>query len=94
MKDNDRYTHVLKKVRERLTMVFDYHIPNGKPLIDSDRDLLQVLHGSYEDGLFDFLARQPMQKESPIQQDLFTTPEGPLLPFQKPDTSSEEKPGK
>lgn len=92
MNDNQNYENFLLKVRERLAMIFDYHIPNGKPVIESDNKLIHVLYRVYYDGELEEMAKEPLRQVLTVQPDLFTTPEGPDL-FSESDISSDKPDG-
>ena len=78
----------MAKVRERLTMIFDYHIPNGIPIIESDRALIHALCRIYENGELDTLTKEPIQKPEPKQQGLFKSESTQDL-FTKADNPSD-----
>lgn len=93
MKEQKQYEHFLKKLLERLTMIFNYHLPNGKPIIESDRELLHVLYRVYYNGDLDKLAREKLAVPEPQQKDIFETANTTDL-FTKAGDSVKEQPQK
>jgi len=89
MNDNELELHYLKKLLERLTIVFTHNIPNGKPLLDSDRDILYQLHKLFYDGCLEGMSSEALMADEVTQQNLFTTTqEAPILPFTETPTDS------
>ena len=89
MTDNEQFTHFLLKVKERIIIIFDHNIPNGKPLIESDVEFLYVMYKLYYNGDLEKLSKEPLSSESAKQPELFTTTlEAPILPFTEEPTDS------
>ncbi len=74
-------------------MILDHHIPNGKPLIESDKDLLHVLCRIYYNGEIESMTKEPLNKPSPKQVEMFKTATTTNL-FTNDDISAEKQDGK
>lgn len=88
MNDNEQFYHFLLKIREALTLMFDFNIPNGKPIPDPYRDILFVLYKVYYNGEIDSLAKEPLLQANPVQLKVFSTLIADGL-FSDPDISSD-----
>ena len=73
MNENERAEHFFLKIKERLTIIFDNNLPQGKSIIDSDREVLYELFKLYDNGQLDWLSKEPMEKENTSQGNLFLT---------------------
>jgi hypothetical protein len=72
MNEQEQVNHFLKKVNERLTFLYQYYLPLGKEIPDSDRDLLFELYKIYDNGKLDQLCREPMEEQLVSQGALFS----------------------
>lgn len=73
MNEHEQFHHCLLKIKERLTIIFDHNIPNGKPIIESDAELLHVLYKLYYHGEIDKLSTEPLHVPEPVQTSFFPT---------------------
>ena len=95
MKEHRQYIHFLKKIRERLTLLFDHNLPLGKEIIDSDRELLHVLYKVFDHGEIERLSREPLDNEKVTQVEMFKATSD-IIPFEneeKTDESAEKHNG-
>jgi len=83
MNENELFYLELKRWHEMLTMTFKYYIPNGKPLPPQYEEAFFYLWKISESGTIEWLNKEPLTQDLPIQVDLFSS----LLP--KPDNTSE-----
>lgn len=77
MEDDKGFNHFLLKINERLTLMYTHHIPNGKDLPNSYRDMLFELYRIYDSGVLEDISREPLAKPEQDklkgQPDLFST---------------------
>jgi len=71
MKENEANHHGLKKLLERLIIILDINIPNGIPLIETDRDILQALYPLIYNGSLEWLTKEPLVQDEIVQTELF-----------------------
>jgi len=73
MNENELFYLELKRWHEMLTMTFKYYIPNGKPLPPQYEEAFFYLWKISESGSIEWLNREPLSQDLPIQVDLFTS---------------------
>ena len=71
MDEIESFKHFLRKVDEKLTIIFKYSIPNGHSLSNSDRDFLYVMYKVWHNGELEFMCKDPAIKHEVIQRELF-----------------------
>ena len=76
MNEIDSFTHFLRKVDEKLTIIFKYSVPNGHSLSNSDRDFLYVMYKVWHNGELEFMCKDPAIKHEVIQNELFAYLDG------------------
>ena len=92
MKENESVLHFIKKMGEAITLTLEYHLPNGKDIPDSYRDIFYELYKIYDNGTLEWLCKEPLIQKEAVQGMLFmeqvvTTTEEP------PDITAEENEG-
>ena len=73
MNENELFLLEMKKWHEMLTMTFKYYIPNGKPLPPQYEEAFFYLWKISESGSIEWLNREPLSQDLPIQVDLFSS---------------------
>ena len=73
MNENELFLLEMKKWHEMLTMTFKYYIPNGKPLPPQYEEAFFYLYKISESGSIEWLNKEPLSQDLPIQIDLFTS---------------------
>jgi len=78
MDENDAFNHFIRKLDEKLTIIFKWKIPNGQDLSNTDRDVMFVLFKMFYNGELDFMCKDPLIKHEVIQTELFKYIEQPV----------------
>lgn len=88
MDEHDSFNHFLRKLDEKLTIIFKWKIPNGQDLSNTDRDVLFVLYKVWHNGELEFMSKDPLIKHEVIQAELFKYIDEP------PDKKTDKNNGK
>ncbi len=73
MNEHELFLSEMKKWHEMLTMTFKYYIPNGKSLPPSYEEAFFHLYKISADGVIEWLSKEPLTEDLPIQVDLFSS---------------------
>ena len=73
IREHDSFLYFLKKVHEKMLLLFIHDIPNGKQPSELTRDLLYELFKIYSMGSLEVMSKEPLIQPVVTQPELFVS---------------------